>query len=331
MLLSQPLLNVAAPPVLKQQEQVVQALPVGHRPKFATAQPLLHRFDAGNQNYVLQQFYNRGGIQLGLVTLRLQQYSLFQLQCATPLAPLMYTLDGRAIAGLQRQSVLPCTAFTYTLQYLPAGPHPLLLPPGRFRFFYLCADKGMDFLQPHNPQVQALHAHIKAHSQQALVAGRLPLTDAILQQIDRVLELPASNGHTGLQLAQLVHGLLGLYHAQSLQPAAPYSTIAARAACIIADHLLWPERALLQFLRKELQLNQDALHYYWKKQNRGSISQYIILCRMEYALYLLLVQQHTIADVADLLGYENRYSFTEQFKKELGFAPRQLLKYVLSS
>src|SRR5690606_607041 len=271
-----------------------QGLPAGGRTTLRAGCTLLYGLTGQPGSYILQQFYRGGGLHMEQITLSLQQYTLLSPNVPYAFPGFQYSLQGRVIAGLPP---MPLVAGSYTLQYIPAGGYPLLAPPGRHRFFFLSAENILELLQVQHPPVQQLLAHANANSAQAYLAERLPITSALLQELDELLALPAANGHTPIQMAQRVHELMSLYHFQKLAPEPPGSQLVAEASCVIAGNTCLKERELLQLIRQHLGLMQGALNYYWKQQCSYSIGKYITRLRMEYALYLLCTTKYDIDNI----------------------------------
>ena len=323
------LADILVPERCSSQSGVLYQLPPRHRPLFAAAQPLLRSFDGTYQNYVLRQCYHKAGVYAELVTICLQQYTLLKVQCHQPFAAFQYSLQGRAIAGLQPDVQLPLLAGTYTLQYIPAATHQLLVPPGLFQSFYIWAERPMELLEADRPPVQQLMQYLRGQSAMPFYAGRWPITANILEILQTIFDLPAGNGPVGFKMAQLVNDLLAVYHAQSDYTEPSDAEPATRAAELMADYILQPQLDILQIIRQQLYMEQHALNYQFKKQYGRSISSHTRLLRAELAL-LLLLQKKDVDWIAELLGYHTKFSFEKQFRLELGVHTDEIQNLVYS-
>ena len=57
---------------------------------------------------------------------------------------------------------------------------------------------------------------------------------------------------------------------------------------------------------------------------------FIYTIRLNHAMALLLERNHTIAEIADLVGFKSRSSFTKSFHRTFGKAPTEFLNDILA-
>lgn len=66
---------------------------------------------------------------------------------------------------------------------------------------------------------------------------------------------------------------------------------------------------------------------YFRSYIKTSPKQYIIECRMKYAMELLASTDETLAAIAGKLGYSDQYSFSKAFRKYYNDSPSSFRKY----
>jgi AraC-like DNA-binding protein len=84
------------------------------------------------------------------------------------------------------------------------------------------------------------------------------------------------------------------------------------------------KRYSLKFLAKTAGISVPHLSMIFKKHLNISPIDYHIGIRLQRAKYYLLNVNYNISDIATLLGYQDIYAFSKQFKKYYGVAPSQL-------
>jgi len=79
-------------------------------------------------------------------------------------------------------------------------------------------------------------------------------------------------------------------------------------------------------LARELGVTPDHFARLFRKQRGETPQQYILRHRIQTAQSLLLNSSHTVGRVAELLGYENIYFFSRQFRAKTGMSPSAFRK-----
>jgi AraC-like DNA-binding protein len=70
-------------------------------------------------------------------------------------------------------------------------------------------------------------------------------------------------------------------------------------------------------------MNMDAKRFYYIFQKDVGMcpKKYITKCRIKKAKELLIKEQYSISEIADMVGYEDAFQFSRMFKKNMGVAP----------
>jgi AraC-like DNA-binding protein len=77
-----------------------------------------------------------------------------------------------------------------------------------------------------------------------------------------------------------------------------------------------------QILSEDLCRNYQYLSRIFSQAEGMTIQEYWIMLKIDMAKQLLLEKNHTITEVAELLGYSSSAHFSVQFKKEMKMSPR---------
>ena len=78
-------------------------------------------------------------------------------------------------------------------------------------------------------------------------------------------------------------------------------------------------------LANALDVSPSTLLRAFKKELGIAPSEYIQLRRLDEALVLLKGGEHTVSDVALLVGYEDLSAFTRAFRKRFGKTPKKVI------
>lgn len=99
---------------------------------------------------------------------------------------------------------------------------------------------------------------------------------------------------------------------------------------VVLDMLAQPERPMenySHFIAKKMLHNYSYLANVFSQTEGITIEHFIINQKLEKAKELLLGSDHSIGQVADLLGYSSVGHFSNQFKKVLGITPTEFKKH----
>ena len=121
-----------------------------------------------------------------------------------------------------------------------------------------------------------------------------------------------------LSLLQLVRTLFDK-EATSLQLASQYFMSQVREY-IQRNHR---EKITLESLSKKFNISTSHLSRMFKKAYDMSPIDYLIYCRITYATEYLLKSKQSVAEIAQLVGYDNPTHFTNMFVKRIGCTPTE--------
>lgn len=79
-------------------------------------------------------------------------------------------------------------------------------------------------------------------------------------------------------------------------------------------------------LSKSAGCSESYFRVLFRKEIGMSPKEYIKKCKMDYALRLLRDEKRKVKDVAEILGYNDIYEFSKQFKTVFGKSPSKLVK-----
>ena len=83
---------------------------------------------------------------------------------------------------------------------------------------------------------------------------------------------------------------------------------------------------LVSELTKSAGCSESYFRVLFRKEIGMSPKEYIKKCKMDYALKLLRDEKRKVKDVAEILGYNDIYEFSKQFKTIFGKSPSKLVK-----
>lgn len=121
-----------------------------------------------------------------------------------------------------------------------------------------------------------------------------------------------------LSLLQLVRTLFDK-EATSLQLASQYFMSQVREY-IQRNHR---EKITLESLSQKFNISTSHLSRMFKKAYDMSPIDYLIYCRITYATEYLLKSKQSVAEIAQLVGYDNPTHFTNMFVKRIGCTPTE--------
>lgn len=81
------------------------------------------------------------------------------------------------------------------------------------------------------------------------------------------------------------------------------------------------QRLYVEKLSRELHVSPKHFYRLFRRFQGVSPRAFIIRTRMEAAQMLLLTSSHSVARVAELLGYDSPFYFSRQFKEKVGLSP----------
>lgn len=258
----QPLLLFSPPASQANTVQKSRVLPGKQQPALAFATPMLTTWGTQQQCYILQQTYKAESIELALVKMKVPDNSLLTIQCDTPFAALLYALDGHHFLYLEPQGALPLFTPTYTLQYISAGKHRLLLSPGSCTLLYVAADRLLQHLQDRHG-LAALSSYTTATKKPAVL--RLPIDGAVLELLQQLMKLPPLPDPfsvPSIASRLLLHVLKQQQDAFNNKQDMP-----ARIMAFIADHIQLPVPVLMQQLQQQFNISRGEADQYLRRLN----------------------------------------------------------------
>ncbi|UKS27245.1 response regulator [Paenibacillus sp. HWE-109] len=102
------------------------------------------------------------------------------------------------------------------------------------------------------------------------------------------------------------------------------ASVIQKISSYIDDHLR--EDITREQIAEYVHFNPAYLSRLFKKETGSSLTDYILVKRMEKSKELLISSQLKIGDIAEIVGYENIPYFTKMFKKSTGRTPREYRK-----
>ena len=106
---------------------------------------------------------------------------------------------------------------------------------------------------------------------------------------------------------------------QQLQKKNAYSKLIVLAINYIQEHLQEP--LTVPKIAAYLKHNETYIAKQFKKETQFTISQYILIKKMEVAKRMLLYSDYSCADIANFLSYTSQSYFIQVFKKQVGMTP----------
>lgn len=88
-------------------------------------------------------------------------------------------------------------------------------------------------------------------------------------------------------------------------------------------HGNYMDELTLETLAKRVYLSPPYLSYLFKKRTGTTLIKYLTDCRMKHAAEILLNENRTITEVAQMVGYDNVSYFSSLFKTRFGIPPTQ--------
>jgi two-component system response regulator YesN len=89
------------------------------------------------------------------------------------------------------------------------------------------------------------------------------------------------------------------------------------------------KNARLQDISENINLSPKYISRFFKTHTGSNLSNYKINLRIERAKVLLKETEYTIANISNMIGYQNQESFIRQFKKRVGKTPTEYRKKIV--
>ena len=86
------------------------------------------------------------------------------------------------------------------------------------------------------------------------------------------------------------------------------------------------EKTCLQKAAEHCGVTQRRFQDLFRESFHSTPNQYIISCKINLARKLLLAQELSVSQIAELCGFSDVYYFSKLFKKETGQTPSQFRK-----
>ncbi|MBN8790081.1 MAG: helix-turn-helix transcriptional regulator [Terrimonas sp.] len=310
---------------LKERTQVPQNQKLVLR--FAT--PYLQTWGAHDENYILQQFFAGAGVAFVLLTICVQHCSLLRVLFDKGNNIIQYTMQGNGFGKLNGHGCLPLLEDTYTLQYVPEGEHRVLFTPGTYHYVYLIPGPLLNALSTDYPNIARLIQSLELSHVDGKVASRLPVNRRVKDLLTRLQNLPEESSEIQLTLTAIVIKLMRQFYRQLGNPESggqPEDLIAV-INTFLANHIQEPVPQLIKKIKKQLFMQSSTLRNHWShskgdEHNNTPRTSFKKL-RLQYALYLLVIEGLSVTQVAGRLSFKNPYTFSRQFRKYFGVPPTQ--------
>ena len=160
-------------------------------------------------------------------------------------------------------------------------------------------------------------------------SGKLNLPKPQVQAILRSLEqatLYCAHDEKAVYDHILTHILMEhtLFSAHRTRTPVKQESDVAGAIQYMTEHI--GEKISMEALAEKLHLSYVGLCRKFKRSMHCSPSDFLIRLRMQYAKQLILDEQKSISEIAELCGYQNAYYFSNAFKKQFHVSPSQYRK-----
>ncbi len=113
--------------------------------------------------------------------------------------------------------------------------------------------------------------------------------------------------------------LIQLHHAAQQDPAQQRARLAELACRRLSEQCLYPQPDV-EGIAAELGMNYENFRKFFRQQTGNSPHQYLLERRFEHACRLLQ-DGVSVQHIASTVGYADPYTFSRQFKRQVGVAP----------
>lgn len=120
---------------------------------------------------------------------------------------------------------------------------------------------------------------------------------------------------------QILKNSKGMRASEPVDLDLPYSDKIRRAKAILEKEYAHPPN--LTELARRLGISETRLKSGFKLMIGSTVMQYCIERRIEAARYLLKANRHSIAEIGDIVGYEDPSAFARAFRRHCGTTPRE--------
>lgn len=219
----------------------------------------------------------------------------------------------------------------YDLWCVFAGQGQLRTPTQTFQIgsgdcFILPPNQG--YVGRHNAQnplhVIFIHFTPKTDIQQPILHRKLSNLSTLQHLLTRAVTL-FQDGQINQANGWLQAALQEVQYQEIYQP----SDKSASQIDALCDHIrAHPEHTYrVKELSAKLNLSTDHFTRLFKKSRGTTPRNFILNARIDTAQNLLQASNHSIARIADILGYSDVYYFSKQFKTRTGLTPTQFRKH----
>lgn len=153
---------------------------------------------------------------------------------------------------------------------------------------------------------------------------RLSLSMSLLRQFEMIHDMLMAQSREQLPLfmLRLQELIFHIHHACRAYPASNPEHHQLEQACLLLDDKSNFNLNLEQIAQK-LQIEYRQLRYLFKKHLGESPGQFRLKRKMAAASAMLIHDQHSVAHIAQVLGYADPFTFSRQFKQFHGVSPRK--------
>ncbi len=298
-------------------------LPEGQSFRFADAYIIGKRWGIDSDQYLYHQLQEVQGIRMGIVSIQVKQFSLIRVRCLTNCCFLLYVLEGFSFVHLAGYGMLKLFSKTYSLQYLPADDHQLLLAPGLYHYLYILPGPLLSFLIQGHAAATRMAGYLNELYDKSYISAQLPLSNQIYKLL---IELPFIENNTikmAHRLRAILSDLILCFHQQTSNPIVFKTTadLHASMALFTANHLRWPVPAIISALCTNFFMQPSTLRQHWLRFVGCTPRKSLRQLRLYQAIYLLVVEKMSVATTADYLGFPHATHFSAQFLEQYKITP----------
>ena len=151
------------------------------------------------------------------------------------------------------------------------------------------------------------------------------LPEEVASSLVRNALIGLNHAHTTDQLVECSHWIEKRFHDKYVEfHYETYSYHVKKAVELIYQYKR--KQISLEKIAGDLKLNPSYLSRIFKKETGKTVSEYILMVKMDQAKLLMESGVYQLHEVSELMGYSSYTYFSQRFKKYFGVSPEQYLK-----